>query len=65
MNKIILSVLLFLCLALIIYNATKLDFENPLVGDSLVAVIGIFAALCAGILLVIFHLSKKIQEKVK
>jgi uncharacterized integral membrane protein len=65
MNKILLSVLLILCLALITYNATKLDLENIFTGDSLVAVIGILAALCAGILLLIFHLSKKIQQKVK
>lgn len=65
MNKISLSVLLILCLALIIYNATKLDFDNLFAGDSLVAAIGIVAALCAAILLLIFHLSRKIQQKVK
>jgi uncharacterized integral membrane protein len=63
MNKIVLAVLLLIAAALIAYNSTKLDFEELFEGDSLIAVIGILAAVCSGMLLIIFHLSKKIQKK--
>jgi len=57
---------IFIALAVVlsIYNATKLDFDNLLQGDSLVAVISIVAALCAIMILLIFLTSKKIQEKI-
>ena len=38
--------------------------RQPFEGDSIVALIGIFAALCAIILLLIFMTSKKIEKKV-
>lgn len=58
------SILLtILALALIAYNATLIDFENPLVGDSLIALIGIVASLCAIVLLLIYITSKKIEKK--
>lgn len=63
MNKFVLAVFLFIAAGLIFYNSTKLNFENLLEGDSLIAIIGILAALCAAILLLIFHQSKKIQKK--
>lgn len=65
MNKILLSVLLALALALIAYNATKVDLQQPLAGDSLVALIGIAASLCAVVLLLIYHTSRKIQKKLE
>jgi len=63
MNKIVSIILILIALALITYNATLLDFNNLFEGDSIIALIGIFAALCAIVLLVIFMLSKKIQKK--
>ncbi|MBC2838382.1 hypothetical protein [Robiginitalea sp. SC105] len=63
MNKIVLLVLIVLALALIGYNVTMLDTDNPLEGDSLVALIGIAAALCAIVLLLIYHTAKRIQNK--
>ncbi len=63
MNKILLSVLLVVALGLIGYNATKIDAQQPLAGDSLVALIGIVAALCAVVLLLIYNTSKRIQKK--
>jgi Na+/melibiose symporter-like transporter len=63
MNKILLSVLLVVALALIGYNATKIDPQEPLAGDSLVALIGIVAALCAVVLLLIYNTAKRIQKK--
>ncbi|MGH1387276.1 hypothetical protein [Kordia sp.] len=58
-------IFIVLAIALSIYNATKLDFNNLLQGDSLVAVISIVAAMCAIMILLIFLTSKKIEEKVK
>jgi len=52
-------------LGLIAYNVTMVDFENPLKGDSTVALIGIVASLCAIILMLIFMTSKKIDNKLK
>lgn len=63
MNKILLTVLLVVALGLIGYNATKIDPQEPLAGDSLIALIGIAAALCAVVLLLIYNTSKNIQKK--
>lgn len=58
-------IFIVLAIALSIYNATKLDFNNLLQGDSLVATISIVAAMCVIMILLIFLTSKKIEEKVK
>ncbi|WP_036381362.1 hypothetical protein [Muricauda sp. MAR_2010_75] len=63
MNKTFSIILIILALALIGYNVTLVDFENPFEGDSTVALIGIVASLCAIVLLLIFMTSKKIQKK--
>ena len=55
---------MILALVMAVYNATKVDFEAPLQGDSSVAVIGILASLSAFLLLLILLLSKKIAAKV-
>ncbi|MES2747593.1 MAG: hypothetical protein V4648_04395 [Bacteroidota bacterium] len=57
--------LIFVAIALIIFNVTLLDFNNPLEGNSMVALIGIAAAFCAVFILLIFKMSKKIDEKLK
>jgi len=62
--KIYTYVLIVIATLLCIYNVTKLDFENLLQGDSLVALISIVASLCAVLILLIFMTSKKIQDKV-
>jgi hypothetical protein len=49
--------------ALIIFNTTMLDFSNLFKGDSLVGLIGIMASVCAILILVIFRMSKAIQDK--
>jgi hypothetical protein len=61
--KIFTSTLVLLAIALIIFNITQLDFQNPLEGDSGVALIGIAASFCAVLILLIFRISKKIEEK--
>lgn len=63
MNKT-LSILLVICaVALIAYNVTLIDFEDPFEGNSVVAIIGVMASLCAIVLVLIFYTSKKIQKK--
>jgi hypothetical protein len=63
MNKILLTVLILAALGLIAFNATMVDTEHPFQDDSLVALIGIMAALCAIVLLLIYHNSRRIQKK--
>jgi len=64
MNKIFSIVLIVLALALIVYNVTVVDFAAPFKGDSIIALIGIMACLCAIVLLLLYMTSKKVQEKV-
>jgi uncharacterized protein YneF (UPF0154 family) len=64
MSKTLTIILIVLALLLIAYNTTLVDFNNPLEGNSTIALIGIVAALCAIVLLLIFLTSKKIQKKI-
>lgn len=50
---------------LVIFNLTLLDYEKPFEGNSMIALIGIAASLCAIFILLIFRMSKKIEEKLK
>ncbi|WP_291097181.1 MULTISPECIES: hypothetical protein [unclassified Flavobacterium] len=61
--KIFTNVLVSLALGLIVFNISLLDFKHPLQGDSMVAFIGIAASFCAVLILLIFRMSKKIEEK--
>ena len=63
MNKWVQLVLIVLAVALIIYNATVLDFEALTDGDSGVALIGIFCALIGIVLVLIVRFSKRIDDK--
>lgn len=63
--KIFTNILIFLAVALILVNIYLLDFNNPFEGDSMVALIGIAAAFCAVLILLIFRMSKKIEDKLK
>ncbi|CAZ95943.1 Conserved hypothetical membrane protein [Zobellia galactanivorans] len=65
MNKTFTLILIALAVALIAYNVTIVDFQDPLNGDSTIALIGIVASLCAVLLLLIFRTSKKIQKKIE
>nr|WP_321415128.1 hypothetical protein [uncultured Allomuricauda sp.] len=65
MNKTLALVLIILALGLIAYNVTLVDFDNPVQGDSTIALIGIVASLCAIVLMLIFITSKKIDKKLK
>ncbi|WP_396191896.1 hypothetical protein [Flavobacterium sp.] len=63
--KIFTTILIFLAIGLIIFNFTLLDYNHPFEGDSVVALVGIAAAFCAVFILLIFKMSKKIEEKLK
>lgn len=63
--KIFIYTLITIAVALIIFNITLLDFDNLLTGNSLVALIGIIASLCAVCILVIFRMAKSIEEKTR
>ena len=63
--KIFTNILLFIAIALIIVNVFLLDFNKPFEGDSMIAIIGIVACFCAVLILLIFRMSKKIENKLK
>lgn len=63
--KIFTSILVVIALALIIFNITLLDFDHLFEGNSMVALIGIAASFCAIFILLIFRMSKMIEEKTK
>ena len=53
-----------MAIALIAYNVTLVNFEDPFEGNSIIALIGIVASFCAIVLLLIFMVSKKIEKKI-
>lgn len=61
--KIFTTILVILALGLIVFNICLLDFKHLFDGNSMVAFIGIAASLCAVLILLIFKMSKKIEEK--
>lgn len=61
--KIFTIVLMILAVALIVFNITQLNFNNLFAGDSIIALIGIVASFCAIIILLIFRMSKSIDDK--
>ena len=63
--KIFTNILLFIASALIVVNIFLLDFSKPFEGNSMIALIGIVASFCAVFILVIFRMSKKIEDKVE
>lgn len=63
--KVFTYVLIAVALSLIIFNITLLDFKNLFEGESLIALIGIIASSCAILILLIFRMSKLIDEKLK
>lgn len=63
--KYFLYIIIAIATALLGYNLAKIDWKQPLAGDSSVALIGVLACACAILLLVILLLSKKIERKSK
>ena len=60
--KTFIYILIALALGLIVFNITMLNFDNLFEGDSLIALIGIVASLCAVCILLIFKMSKAIEK---
>ncbi len=63
--KIFTIILSVLALGLIVFNFTKVNFEAPLEGDSMIAVITIAASLCVIVMMSILRISKRIEQKTK
>ena len=63
--KIFTTILILIAVGLILFNVSLLNFQKPFEGNSAVALIGILAAFCAVFILLIFKMSKKIDEKLK
>jgi hypothetical protein len=52
-----------LSLGMVFFNATQVNWEEPLTEKSSIAVVGIMAALCAFLLLLLLMMSKRISKK--
>ncbi len=63
--KIFIYIIIALSAGLLVFNVTKLDFDNLFTGESSIALIGVFAAACAITLMSILLISKKIAQKSK
>ncbi len=60
--KIFTIILFIISLGLIIFNATKLNFDALFKGESMIAIITILASLCAIVLLLILRTSQRIED---
>ncbi len=63
--KILHYLLFILAFALLVFNVTQLDFKDLFSNDSLIGLIGIVASICAILILLIFRMSKAIEDKLK
>ncbi len=63
--KIFTTILMVIAFGLIVFNVTLIDLNKPFEGNSMAALIGIVASFCAICILLIFRMSKKIEEKLK
>ncbi len=61
--KYVFYLLLVLSIASVVFNATQINYANPFVGNSQIALISIVAALCVIVLMVIMIMAYKIQDK--
>ena len=60
--KLFIYILSIIAVILVIFNFTKIDFNDPFHNESIVAVITVIAGLCVLILLAILRISKKIEN---
>ena len=56
-------ILLLIAFALIVYNATIIDFNAPFEGDSQIALIGILASACVIVLMLILIQAQHVKER--
>jgi len=48
-----------------VFNLSQIDWNQPLIGDSSIAVIGVLASASAFVLLLILSLARKIAKQIK
>jgi predicted membrane channel-forming protein YqfA (hemolysin III family) len=63
--KIFTYIIIGLALLTIAFNATRINLEKPLEGESTVALIGIVTGLCAIVIVVLYKLARKVDEHTK
>lgn len=63
--KLFSYVIIALACVTVVINVLKFDLKHPLEGDSTVALIGIVSALCAIVIVILYRLAKKVDEKTK
>ena len=63
--KNLIYVLGAIAVVLVVFNLFQINYADAFTGDSLVAVIGVVAGVCAILLLVILLLAKKIQQRMR
>ncbi len=63
--KIVTIILSIIAIALVVFNATKINMSTPFEEENIIALTTMLAALCALILLQILRISKRIEQKVK
>ncbi len=61
--KIAIYIFIVLAAALLVFNATKLEFDALFEGDSLIAAISVLASACVILLMIILLMSRKIAAK--
>lgn len=61
--KIFTIILIVIAMGLIIFNVTQLDFSDITSEKNKISAIGIGASFCAVLILIIFRMSKMIEEK--
>lgn len=63
--KLLTIILSVIAVGLIIFNFTKVNFNAPFEGDSIIALITVVASFCVILMMSILRISKRIQQKVK
>ncbi len=63
--KILTIIISILAFALIVFNFTKIDFNTPFEGESIIALITILSGFCVILMMTILRISKRIEAKVK
>lgn len=63
--KYLATIIIVLASGLGFFNATKINFNAPFEGDSMIGLITVAAALCAVMLMLILIVSRRIEAKVK
>jgi len=60
--KVFTYILSIFAIAFVIYNFTKIDFNDPFGSESIIAIITVFAGLCVVLILSILRTSKRIEN---